>query len=187
MGDINLFRIEGSFYLKRVGSKLEVSKDDDCDGYLIEASEKECRRIIESLKGGGKKISVVGGDDFFNRRVLETMRVDYLVSPERGERRDTLKQRDSGMNHVLGRIAREKEIKIIIDFGEIGKLKGKELALRLGRIIQNVKICRKAKCKIKIASFGCKENKVFGEKERRAFGESLGMSSIQSKSCVVFK
>ena len=51
MMDLNLFRTEGSIYLKKVKSKSGVSRDDDCDGYLIDADEKMARRIVESLKG----------------------------------------------------------------------------------------------------------------------------------------
>ena len=195
MNDINLFSTEGSIYLKKIRMKSGVLKDDDCDGYLIDADEKMARRIIESLKGSGKKIGVVGGNDAFNRRVIETLKVDYLVSPEGGLKKDTLKQRDSGINHVVAKLAKSKGILIVVDMGEIKKLsskddsgepKGKGLALRLGRIIQNVKICRKAGCGIKIASLGSKESDVFGELERKAFGESLGMSSKQSADTVRF-
>jgi len=210
MKDINLFRADGSVYLKRVCSKSEVSVDDNCDGYLVESLEKEVRRIIDSLRanGGGKKflIGVVGGGDAFNRRVVETLGVDYLVSPE-GEGRkseggsrkmDSLKQRDSGLNHVVAKIAKEKGILVVVDMGEVKRLMSqveggrwkvegrKDVALRLGRIMQNVRVCRKAGCGIRIGSFGMKKDEVFGERERRAFGESLGMSSKQSKDAVLF-
>ena len=186
MDDINLFGAEGSVYLKRVGRRADVIKGEDCDGYLIEASEKEARRIVDMLKGSGKLIGVVGGDDVFNRRVVETLRVDYLVSPERGKKVDSLKQRDSGVNHVVARIAREREVDIVVDFNSVAGLKGKKKALRLGRIMQNVRVCRKAGCGLKIASFGTKMSEVVGEKERRAFGQSLGMSSVQVRDCVRF-
>ena len=196
MKDINLFKMEGSVYLKKVRSKTDISLDDDCDGYLIckKSSfltnflllEKEARRIVESLKGSGKKIGIVGGDDVFNRRVVETLKVDYLVSPEGGFKKDGLKQRDSGINHVVAKIAKEKGILIVVDFNSVSKLEGKEKALRIGRIIQNVKVCRKAGCGLKIGSFGFEKGEVFDEKERRAFGLSLGMSSVQSADCVRF-
>jgi len=184
--DVNLFRAEGSVYLKRACKKIEISKNDSCDGYLIESSEKEARRIIESLRGSGKKIGVVGGDDAFNRRVVETLKVDYLVSPEQGFKKDSLKQRDSGINHVVAKIAAGKGIVIVVDFNEVGKLKGKELALRLSRIMQNVKVCRKAGCGLKIGSFGLNKGEVVGDVERRAFGLSLGMSSRQDAEAVRF-
>ncbi len=186
MNDINLFRIKNSIYLKKIESKVEVLKNDLCDGYLVESSEKECRRIVDSLKSSGKKIGVVGGDDAFNRRVIETLKVDYLVSPECGLKIDTLKQRDSGINHVVAKIARDKKVLIVVDFGEISKLNGKELVLRLSRLIQNMKVCRKVRCGIRIASFGLKKSEVVDELGRKAFGASLGMSSEQVADSVKF-
>jgi len=186
MKDINLFKTKDSIYLKKVKSKSEVLKEDNSDGYLIESSESEARRIIQSLKGSGKKIGVVGGDDAFNRRAVETLKIDYLVSPEGGFKKDSLKQRDSGLNHVVAKIAKEKEILSVIDIGEVSKWTGKEKALRLARIIQNVKICGKARCEIRIASFAKDKNGVVDELGRKAFGLSLGMGSGQSAEVYMF-
>ena len=65
-------------------------------------------------------------------------------------------------------------------------MKGKEKALRLGRIMQNIRVCRKAKCKIRIASLAENKNQLTNEKQRKAFGFSLGMSSQQVKNCCEF-
>ncbi|MBT3397563.1 hypothetical protein HOA55_03775 [archaeon] len=167
--------------LKKISSKADLSVKDSSEGYLINAPEKEARRIIESLKQkkSNKIIAILGRDDAFNRRAIETLKINYLFSPELGDRKDTLKQRDSGLNHVLAKLAKEKGIQIVIDFDEVSKLKGKEKALRIARVIQNIKICRKAKCGIKI--IGNAE-----EKELKSFGTSLGMSSPQTANCCNF-
>jgi ribonuclease P/MRP protein subunit RPP1 len=188
MKDINLFKKKNSLHFKKVRSKKDLLSNDDCDGYLIESSEAEARRIIESLKAQKikKKIAFVGGDDSFNRRALEKLKIDYLVSPEAKTGFDTLKQRDSGLNHVTAKIAAKNKIGIVFDVGEISKLDGKDLAVRLEKIIQNIKIARRAKCSIKIASFGRDKKEVVSEIARRSFGVSLGMSSSQSRDCVGF-
>jgi len=159
---------------KTIKTKSELLKSDKCDGYLLDTSEKEARRIIESLRSKGKTIAVLGGDDAFNRRAVETLKINYLVSPESGPKKDTLKQRDSGLNHVVAKEAAKRGIGIVIDFDEISKMTGKAKALRLARIIQNVKICRRAKCKLLIWDLSEKTNK----KELEAFGFSIGMSSV---------
>ncbi|MCD4771159.1 hypothetical protein K8R30_01950 [archaeon] len=186
MKDINLFKIKDSLYLKKVSRKDEVSKDENCDGFLINSSEKEARRIIESLKGSKKKIAVVGEDDAFNRRAIESLKIDYLVSPEGSKKLDNLKQRDSGLNHVVAKIAKEKEILIVVDFGGISRLERKERAKRIARVAQNVKICRKVGCGIRIASFGERRKDVFDELGRKAFGVTIGMSSSEIRDCVGF-
>jgi len=179
MKDINLFKTEDSVYLKKIKTKADIS--GECDGYLIEGSEKEARKIIASLKDKKfkGKVGIVGGDDAFNRRAVESLKIDYLVSPERGDKKDGLKQRDSGINHVVAKMAKEKGVSIVVDFAEISKLKGKDRALRLGRVIQNVKICRRAGCKIEIWGSG-------DEKALRSFGISLGMSTKQSSEATLF-
>jgi RNase P/RNase MRP subunit p30 len=188
MNDINLFKKEKSIFLKKIKSKLDIKEKDSYDGYLIESSEKTTRGIIASIASKKEKkiIAVLGGDDSFNRRAIETLKINYLVSPERGLKKDTLKQRDSGLNHVVAKEAKKKGIKIIINFSEILSLKGKEKAIRLGKIIQNIKICRKAGCNIKIASLAKDKILSTGEKERMAFATSLGMSSVQAKAAVKF-
>ena len=167
--------------MKKIKSKSEISENDSCDGYLIDSSEKEARKIIASLKDKKftGKVGFVGGDDALNRRAIESLKIDYLVSPERGEKKSSLKQRDSGINHVVAKMAAEKGISIVIDFTEISKLKGKVKALRLEGVIQNVKICRKAKCKMKI--WGSDDKKAL-----EAFGISLGMSSGQVVESTIF-
>jgi len=164
---------------KKIKTKAEIS--GECDGYLIDSSEKEARKIIASLrdKKEGKIVALVGGDDAFNRRAVESLKIDYLVSPERGVKKDSLKQRDSGINHVVAKMAAEKGIVVVVDFAEVAGLKGKDKALRLGRVIQNVKICRKAGCKIEI--WGSEDKKAL-----ESFGVSLGMSSGQARDSVRF-
>tara|TARA_Y100000310_G_scaffold337740_1_gene425597 strand:- start:12499 stop:13074 length:576 start_codon:yes stop_codon:yes gene_type:complete len=186
MKDINLIEAENSIFLKEISSKSELKKEENLDGYLIKSSEKEARRIIESLKGKNKIIAFLGRANTLNRRVIETLRINYLVSPEIGLKKNTLKQRDSGINHVIAKEAAKKDISIIINFSEISKLKGKEKALRLEKIIQNIKICRKVNCKIKIASLSNTTTFISDEKSRRALGVSLGMSSIQSRDSIIF-
>ena len=187
--DMTLTRLNHTaLVLKPIKSKSEIKDSEDVNGYLIDSDEKEIRRIAASLKNKNQKkiIAVLGRDDAFNRRILETIDIDYLVSPESGNRKDTLKQRDSGLNQVLGKIAHDKKIAIIIDFSSLNRLKDKDRALRLGRIIQNVKVCRRAVCKIKIATFASYKSELRTEREIKSFGFSLGMSSQQVKDCCDF-
>ena len=186
MKDINLFPDKGSIYLKKISSKSQIESDDKFRGYLIESSEKEARRVIDYIKGENKVIAFVGGEDSLNRRAIETLKIDYLASPEKNCDKDTLKQRDSGLNHYIVKEAARKNITIVINMLEFSRLSKKEKALRASRIIQNIKICRKANCKIKIASFAIKKEEVFDEISRESFGKSLGMSTDQMKESILF-
>lgn len=198
MKDINFFKTKDSWNFREVSSKAELVDLDGVDGILIRSSEAVARAIIASLRdrnrekgvgGNDFKVGIYGKDDSFNRRVLETLKIDYLVSPD-GEtgacRKDNVKQRDSGLNHVLGKIAKDKGVSIIVDMGAILKVGDGRLqdAKRIARIMQNVLVCRRAGCSLKIVSLGRKNSEVIDEKARRSFGVSLGMSSEESFDCV---
>src|SRR3989344_1137091 len=100
----------------------------------------EARKQIQKLKKEGKEIIIKAQDDEFNRKILEIRGCDVLLSPEMHTRKDKLKQRDSGLNEVLCKLAEKNNIKIGINLGEIAKLPKKEKAIILSRIIQNISL-----------------------------------------------
>ena len=117
--------------MKTITNKSQITKQEP-DIYILDSDEKTARSIIASLKqkSSKAKIAVLGRDNHFNRRALETLKINYLISPERepqpGQRKDTLKQRDSGLNHVLAKLATKNKIAIVIDFSEINSIKSKK-------------------------------------------------------------
>lgn len=117
-------------------------------------------------------------DDEFNRKILEYGKFDVLLSPESGLRKNKIRQTDSGLNHVLAKIAAKNNLSIGIDLKEIKKLGKKEKAERLAKIKQNIIICRKAKTKIAI----------FGATKQESINllQSLGASTQQVKETILF-
>lgn len=92
-------------------------------------------------------------DDDLNRKVLEKEKIDVLLI-KLGGRKDFMKQRNSGFNHVLAKIAKKKGIIIGIDFDEI--VEASNQSLILARVQQNIKLCNKNKLKMK---FVCQKHK----------------------------
>lgn len=111
---------------------------------------QEIRNQIQKARKSDKEelIIVKAGDEEFNRKVLEIKGVNILLSPELHQRKDKLKQRDSGLNEHLCKLAAKNNIKIAIDIDELRKLDKKQKALALARIIQNIKLCKRTKTKI---------------------------------------
>ncbi|MCH7850824.1 MAG: hypothetical protein IH845_04240 [Nanoarchaeota archaeon] len=188
MKDLNLFPQKDGVQLAKITSKRDLNPNNQPEGYLITSSESEARRIIASLRDSKFKgvIALKGSDDAFNRRAIETLKIDYLILPTGINLKDTLKQRDSGLNHVVAKEAVRKGISLVIPMNEISDLTGKNKSLALSKAIQNIKICRKAKCKLKIASLANNPKKVISEIGRKSFGISLGMDSHMSRDAAVF-
>ena len=140
----------------------------------------EVRKKILDLKKKNKEIIVQAQDEEFNRKVLE-IGINILLSPEIHNRRDKLKQRDSGLNEILCKIAAKNNTRIGIEIDKITKLDKKEKAKTLARIKQNIKLCRKAGCKIIVID----KNK-YDKQGIMSFFISLGASTEQAKSEAVY-
>ena len=108
----------------------------------------QVRKEIQLAKKKGGLVIVKAQDEEFNRKILEIPGVSVLLSPELHNRKDYLKQRDSGLNEHLCKLAKKNNIKIAINIEEISKLDKKLKARILARIKQNIELCKRTGCQI---------------------------------------
>ncbi len=134
------------------------------------------RREIKREKEFQRKIIVQAQDTKFNRKILENKDVNVLLSPEFRNLNDRLKQRNSGLNEILCRIAKKNNISIGIDFKKIIDLQKKDKAKILSRIIQNISLCKRIGTKILII-----DKEKFSKQEIFSFFLSLGCSTKKTK------
>jgi len=138
----------------------------------------EIRKLAEKNKKEGKKNVVLGRDIEFNRVVLEMKNIDMLILDHKQEG-DKLKQRNSGLNQVLCKFAKEKKIVFALDFSEITKSVGKEKAKIIGRLIQNIMLIKKYRNDFRIINKEGRDNL-----DLRAFLGVLGMPTDLAKKAV---
>ncbi|MEN9625713.1 MAG: hypothetical protein RL557_41 [archaeon] len=143
---------------------------------IITTNLNQARKQIEQLKKAGKEIIVQAQDPEFNRAILEIPEVDVLVSPELHNRKDKLKERDSGLNEVLCKIAKKNNIKIGIDLEKIKSLPKKEKAQAISRLQQNILLCKKTGCELTIFP-----QKKYAKQKIMEFLISLGSSTQIAK------
>lgn len=113
----------------------------------------EVRKEIQKLKIEGKEIIVQADGDDFNRKLFENKDVDMIVGLEFGGK-DRLKQRDSGLNEVLCKLAKQNDIKIGIDLGKLVSLDKIEKSRVLARVRQNIGLCKRVGCRLVIIPNG---------------------------------
>ncbi len=106
-------------------------------------TEKNFNKLkLEIKKNKDKEIIFTSEDDEFNRKVLEKLPIQILlISLE--NKKDYAKQRNSGFNQVMAKIAKKNKIKIGIPLDEIINSKNKERIL--ARLKQNIMLCNKNK------------------------------------------
>jgi RNase P/RNase MRP subunit p30 len=135
---------------------------------ISEENFDKARKLIKENQG--KKIIFSSADDELNRKILEKENIEILLLNLEG-RKDFQKQRNSGFNHVLAKLAKKKNIILGINLDEIINSEGKQKAIILARVMQNIKICNKNKLKMKFIQKNHKRNIL----DLKSLGLILGM------------
>ena len=138
------------------------------------------KKDIKFLVNNNETPVIVLGS-MFNREVLELKNIDVLLGPENGVKEDFLNARNSGLNQVLLGLAKRNNTVIGINFNEILKSRGVDRAKLLGRIRQNIRLCRKYKVKMLLASFASAEFEMRAPKDLISFLISLEMHPKEAK------
>lgn len=116
-----------------------------------------------------------------DRWVLEKSQADILFGLEEVQKKDFMHHRASGLNHVLCRIASKKGKIIGFPFSTLLDANGMLRAQLLGKIMQNVRFCRKFKVRTALASFATAPYGMRAPLDLIAFGVSLGMHPKEAK------
>lgn len=122
---------------------------------------------------------VQGGDDGVNRKSVSRRGADILLDPHFGNRKDFMHQRNSGLNHILCRLAKENSVAIGFSFSRILNSKNYR---DLGRIKQNIKLCRKYKVKVVVGNFAVKKGDFRKLDDVYSMFKILGMTGEELKT-----
>jgi len=105
-------------------------------------TEKDFNKLKNIIKKD-KEIEIYSSDDDeLNRKVIEKLPIKILLI-NLDNRKDFLKQRNSGFNQVLAKIAKNKKIEIGINLDEL--IESKEQSRIIARLKQNINLCKKEK------------------------------------------
>ncbi len=105
---------------------------------------------------------------------------DVVFGMEVSDDRDKTHYRRSGLNQVLCRIASENKVAIGFSFAKILSASNVERVKLMGRMMQNILLCKKFKTSVRIGSFA---NDPFGMRspaDLSAFFQQLGLIDAKS-------
>ena len=113
---------------------------------------------------------IEGKNDETIRRVLEYQQADILLDPHQGRTKDSMHYRNSGLNQVLCELARRNRIFIGISLEKSYEPK------ELGKIMQNIRLCKKYSVPILFFSLAKNEYGLRNPKDIISFCKVLGMT-----------
>jgi len=143
--------------------------------FIEENNFEKARKLIK--ENIGKEIIFSSQDDELNRKVLEKEKINILLLNQI-EKKDFHKQRNSGFNQVLAKLAKKNGVSIGINFDEIINSNKKEKSLVIARIKQNIELCKKNNVNMKFIS----KSKKIDILNIKSLGLVLGMPTWMTAS-----
>jgi len=101
---------------------------------------------------------------------------DVVFGFEKLGGRDKMHYRDSGLNQVLCRLAAQKGVAIGFSFADVLSVQGAQRAVLLGRMMQNIRLCRKFKVAVRLGSFASSPKGMRGREDLISLFCSVGFS-----------
>lgn len=115
-----------------------------------------------------------------NRKIIEKSCVSLIHSLETDNKLDFMHQRASGLNQIMCKFAKQNKVNIGFSFKSI--LQSKNKSQILGRISQNIRLCRKYKVKTTIASFAEKPFEMRAPRDLISLFITLGMTQTEAQN-----
>lgn len=135
---------------------------------------------IEILAQKRKKFDILlvqGGDLKMNRVAVETPEVDILTHP-------SFERNDSGLNHVLMKLAKENNVAIEINFREILINERKSRSKVISNMISNVNLAKKIHAPLIICSGSLSHWELRDPIELSSFMMELGLKTNEATDCI---
>lgn len=118
------------------------------------------------------------------RKAAENKSIDILVIST-ADSRDKVYSRDSGLNQVICKLMANNKIVLAFSFADL--LNSKERSKLIGRWMQNIRLCRKYKIKMVLASFANNKWEMRTVKDLFSLALTLGMTGKEAQEALNFK
>ena len=135
------------------------------------------KNIVKAKKLSNIVIYKSTGND---RQVIEKSKRSIVFGLEIIAARDSMHSRNSGLNQILCKLANKNNIIIGFSFSSLLNADGKLRSQILGRLMQNIRLCRKYKVKTAISSFAEKPYDMRSCSDLKSVLISLGMHPTEA-------
>lgn len=113
-----------------------------------------------------------------DREMMEKSSVNLIFSLEEASRKDFMHQRGSGLDNILAKLAHDNNISVGFSISSILNSKNKNAIM--GRMMQNIRLCRKYKVKMAIASFSSSPYGMRSPHDVISFFSMLGLAKKET-------
>ncbi|MCD6368094.1 MAG: hypothetical protein J7L45_03355 [Candidatus Aenigmarchaeota archaeon] len=163
--------------LKETIKKVNTNIDLITSVEIIASGTRDLKRKVSKFRKMAEVIIVYGGEYNINRIAAEDERVDIISHPE-------YKRKDSGLDEIIARSAKERNVAIEINFNEILETYRKIRSHVFNHMMKNISICKKHNTMMVISSDAKSPWEMRDPRELSSIGQILGMDLKESIDAV---
>ncbi|HLC39601.1 MAG TPA: RNase P subunit p30 family protein [archaeon] len=170
---------KGEEQIKKLATEIQKAKDKvGIEIFLgFEARNSKELNILADKRKKFDVLLVHGGDVSLNREAAETPQVDILTHPEAG-------RYDSGMNHIMMKLAAKNNVAIEVNFREVLMTSKKSRSTLLQNISSNIAMARKFHAPIAVCSGAISHWELRDPQAMASFASQLGLTLNEATDCV---
>ncbi|MBR9683446.1 hypothetical protein GOV03_02810 [Candidatus Woesearchaeota archaeon] len=182
----NIILMKENPELLELSSQLGFSKTLFLDKDVVLVEGKNKKQVLKEIREGKKKglmVIVRPETEEILRFVLERTEADMILGQELINPKDSVHFRRGGLDQITCKIAARRRKKIGFSFRDIlgGRASGttkvvlesKDRSNLLGRMMLNVKLCKKYKVELVLGNFSKSKMEMRGKQELKAFERIL--------------
>jgi len=129
---------------------------------------------------------VVAKSSDSDRILVESKKISIIYGFEESHRKDYMHQRASGLNHIICELAGKNNVAVGFSYSSLFNKKPETSSLIMGRMMQNIALCRKYKVKTAIASFAPSPYELRAPHDIASMFAVLGMDRKKVKESLTF-
>ena len=158
-----------------------------CD-FVLASKDLEFEKFAKRLgfsrlvfKDDFSKMGIAEAKDYgTNRKLVETKRVKILVNPHINSNKDSLHFRTGGLDHVLCNLASKNNTAIGFSLDSLNN------PVVIGRVKQNIKLCRKYKVRMVFFTFAKNKYELRSVQDLLSLLRVLGMNGKEAKDALSY-
>ncbi|HLD06717.1 MAG TPA: RNase P subunit p30 family protein [Candidatus Nanoarchaeia archaeon] len=138
--------------------------------------------VMKSRRAGALVLVMHSAEDRF---AIEKARPDLIFGLEQ-QPKDFMHSRNSGLDQVLCTLAAKNQVAVGFDFGSVLRADDVERSRLMGRMMQNIRLCRKYRVAMVLGSFARSPGEMRACHDLMSFGISLGMHPQEAKQSLKY-
>lgn len=140
-------------------------------------------RKLKEVKGRFPELIIVEARDIEEaRKAAENKNVDMILGIEGSAKKDSMHFRNSGLNQVVCKLCKMNNIAVAIPIADI--INSQKRTVLMGRVMQNIRFCRKYKVRMVAASFAKNKFEQRTPQDLEGLLRTLGMTAKEAAAAM---